>query len=104
MIDSEANNYFIRTIVTEAGKEDGMSIFSIYILISVVYLTKKKLPTEEMGSSLLLENRCLNCGDEYLANVSNFGHPFCIFLLTCSNIMTCHQDQAKNFLMRLSFL
>ena len=49
MIDSEANNYFIRTVVTEAGKEDGMSILSIYILISVVYLTKKNYQQKRWG-------------------------------------------------------
>ena len=49
MIDSEANNYFIRTVVTEAGKEDGMSILSIYILISLVCLTKKNYQQKRWG-------------------------------------------------------
>ena len=42
MIDSEANNYFIRATVIEACKEAGMSTFWIYILISVVHILQKK--------------------------------------------------------------
>lgn len=53
MIDSEANNYFIRTVVTEAGKEDGMSIFSIYILISVVRILQKKITNRRDGVFLV---------------------------------------------------
>ena len=46
MIDSEANNYFIGVTVTEAGKEAGISTFSIYILISVVHILQKKTPRQ----------------------------------------------------------
>lgn len=58
---------------------------NLYSNFCSAHLTKKKPPTVEMGPSLLLENRCLNCGDEYLANVSNLDHRFCISLLPYPN-------------------
>ena len=69
--------------MTENGKDYGISIFLIYILIFCnAYLTKKKNPPRvEMGLSCLLGNRCLNCVDEYLSNISNFDYPFCISLV-----------------------
>lgn len=65
--------------MTENGKDYGISIFLTYMLIFCnAYLTKKTPPRVEMGLSCLLGNRCLNCVDEYLSNISNFHHPFCI--------------------------
>lgn len=111
IIDSKANNYFIRAIMTETGNDLGISIFWIYILIFYnTYLTpqnKQTKPTKsKYGALLVSKKQVFKLWRWIFLRYQWFRLPFPhLFsspnpqqMISCTHITLCHQDGEDKFL------